>query len=65
MDVMRKLRGKWCSAYRGVQTMTHNSAMELVLSREAASIEKTGHTSAVSEENAMIDELFMFGLYHD
>lgn len=45
--------------------MTHNSAMELVLSREAVSIEKTGHTSAVSEENAMIDELFMFGLYHD
>jgi len=39
--------------------------MELVLSREAASIEKTGHASAVSEENAMIDELFMFGLYHD
>lgn len=35
--------------------------MELVLSREAASIEKTGHASAVSEEQAMIDELFMFG----
>ena len=39
--------------------------MELVLSREAASIEKTGHASAVSEEQAMIDELFMFGWSND
>ena len=35
--------------------------MELVLSREVALIEKTGHASAVSEEQAMINELFMYG----
>jgi hypothetical protein len=65
MDVMQKLRGKWRNACRRAQKLTHDSAMELVLSREAASIEKTGHASAVSEETAMIDELFLFGWLDD